>query len=82
MTVALFLLAALQIMIFGFFQISDELLGPQFAGKIIPLNIFFYSLMVVTAVFHPTIMRRFTLKFALLAGLLCDMLGLALFMAK
>lgn len=78
LTVSLFLIGLLQTMIFGFFQIADHLFGLEYESRIIPLNVLFYSVMMVTAVFHPFIMRRFSLKFALIAGLVSDLLGISL----
>ena len=78
LTLSLLLICALQTMIFGFFQIADHSISIEHASRIIPLNILFYSVMLVTSVFHPFIMRRFSLQFALLAGLFCDLLGVSL----
>ncbi len=78
LTVSLFLIGMLQTMIFGFFQIADHQLGVEYEPSIIPLNVLFYFVMMVTAVFHPFIMRRFSLKFALIAGLVSDLLGVGL----
>lgn len=78
MTIVLFLIATLQVMIFGFFQTSDDLLGPDSTSEIFALNVFFYSVMLITAVIHPFIMRRFSLKIALLLGLLFDLLAVTI----
>jgi hypothetical protein len=80
MTVGLFFICSIQIMIFGFTQLFDPLMGPDTLSNIIPLNVFFYSVMIVTSILHPFIMRSFSLKFALLAGLLSDLFAVSLWM--
>jgi hypothetical protein len=65
-------------MIFGFFQIANHQFGLEYEPRIILLNVLFYSVMLVTSVFHPFIMRRFSLKFALIAGLVSDLLAVCL----
>jgi len=77
LTLSLLLIASLQTMIFGFFQIADHSISIEHASRIIPLNILFYSVMLVTSLFHPFIMRKFSLQFALIAGLCCDLLGVS-----
>ena len=82
MTLGLFFICALQMMIFGFVQMFDPLVGPGIASKVISLNIFFYSVMLLTSVLHPYIMRTFTLKVALLAGLICDLFAVSIWVVN
>ena len=77
LTFSLLLIALLQVMIFVFFQIADQSISTEHPSGIIPLNILFYSVMLVTSIFHPFIMRKCSLQFALLAGLFCDLLGVS-----
>ena len=82
MTLGLFFICSIQMMIFGFVQMFDPLVGPETLSKVIPLNIFFYSVMLITSVLHPYIMRSFTLKFALLAGLVCDLVAVSIWLVN
>ncbi len=82
MTIGLFFICSIQTMIFGFAEMLDPLLKPGTESQVFPLNIFFYLVMLATSVLHPYIMRTFTLKFSLLAGLLSDLLGISIWLVN
>jgi hypothetical protein len=72
----LFLICTLHTMIYNFFQIPYTFMKIQVETRTIPLNVFLYSVTLITALLYPTIVRYFTLKFALMASLLCNAIGL------
>lgn len=78
MLVSLFLICSLHLMVFGFFEIPDNFLNVAFQHVLVYLKILRYSVILLTSCFHYILLRYFSLKITLMAGLLCNIIGLSL----
>ncbi len=73
----LLLITVAHMMIFSFFQIYGNFLNQAFIPVLLPLKFSFYAVVILTSIFHQIFVRNFTLKFTLMAGLFCNVIGLA-----